>query len=131
MFLSKILTSVIGGLILTIGSALAFTETDTIQHASQFVQKAQNKIVQYEENEQNLVSLLHTVQSDANSKIDQANEVIANLENNVMTLQLEVRILEEEIAQLEEELNQTKADKEALTKELLTLRQEHLIKLEA
>lgn len=129
MYLSKILSSVIGGLILTVGSAFAFTETGTLQNATKFIQEAQKKIVRYEENENTLVQILDRVQNDANSKIDKANEVIANLENNVMTLQTEVRDLELQIAQLEEELNIEKALKEDAIKQLFALRQIHQEKL--
>lgn len=87
MYLSKILSSVIGGLILTVGSVFAFTENGTIQNATKFIQEAKRKIVQYEENENTLVQILDRVQNDANSKNDEANEVIANLEHNMMTLQ--------------------------------------------
>lgn len=87
MYLSKILSSVIGGLILTVGSVFAFTENGTIQNATKFIQEAKRKIVQYEENENTLVQILDRVQNNANSKNDEANEVIANLEHNMMTLQ--------------------------------------------
>lgn len=87
MYLSKILSSVIGGLILTVGSVFAFTENGTIQNATKFIQEAKRKIVQYEENENPLVQILDRVQNNANSKNDEANEVIANLEHNMMTLQ--------------------------------------------
>jgi len=79
MYLSKILSSVIGGLILTVGSVFAFTENGTIQNATKFIQEAKRKIVQYEENENTLVQILDRVQNNANSKNDEANEVIANL----------------------------------------------------
>lgn len=68
MYLSKILSSVIGGLILTVGSVFAFTENGTIQNATKFIQEAKRKIVQYEENENTLVQILDRVQNDANSK---------------------------------------------------------------
>lgn len=87
MYLSKILSSVIGGLILTVGSVFAFTENGTLQNATKFIQEAKRKIVQYEENENTLVQILDRVQNNANSKNDEANEVIANLEHNMMTLQ--------------------------------------------
>lgn len=87
MYLSKILSSVIGGLILTVGSVFAFTENGTIQNATKFIQEVKRKIVQYEENENTLVQILDRVQNNANSKNDEANEVIANLEHNMMTLQ--------------------------------------------
>lgn len=87
MYLSKILSSVIGGLILTVGSAFAFTENGMLQNATKFIQEAKRKIVQYEENENTLVQILDRVQNNANSKNDEANEVIANLEHNMMTLQ--------------------------------------------
>ncbi len=68
MYLSKILSSVIDGLILTVGSAFAFTENGTIQNATKFIQEVKRKIVQYEENENTLVQILDRVQNDANSK---------------------------------------------------------------
>lgn len=129
MYLSKILSSVIGGLILTVGSAFAFTENGTIQNATKFIQEAKRKIVQYEENENTLVQILDRVQNNANSKNDEANEVIANLEHNMMTLQTEVRELELQIAQLEE-LSREKVLKDDAIKQLFALRQIHQEKLE-
>ena len=125
MYLSKILSSVIGGLILTVGSAFAFTENGTLQNATKFIQEAKRKIVQYEENENTLVQILDRVQNNANSKNDEANEVIANLEHNMMTLQTEVRELELQIAQLEEELSREKVLKDDAIKQLFALRQIH------
>lgn len=62
-------------------------------------------------------------------KIDEANEVIANLEHNMMTLQTEVRELELQIAQLEE-LSREKVLKDDAIKQLFALRQIHQEKLE-
>src|SRR5690606_22283251 len=102
----------------------------TLQNATKFIQEAKRKIVQYEENENTLVQILDRVQNDANSKNDEANEVIANLEHNMMTLQTEVRELELQIAQLEEELSREKVLKDDAIKQLFALRQIHQEKLE-
>ncbi len=125
MAVSKIITSILGGLIVTVGSAYAFTEGDTLKKASQFVQDAQNKIVQYENNENQLVQLLDTIKMNANSKIGQANDIIANLEQHVMTLQSELTVLENEILQLETQLLNEKVNHEETLRNLETLQSQY------
>lgn len=125
MPLAKLFTGIISSIVLSVGTAFAFNGTDTLLVASEFIEEAKNKIVQFETNENALVNKLGIVQNDANQRIRTANDVIANLESNVMQLQRDLQSLTQEITSLEKQLQKEKDDHNQTIQQLHTLQTDY------
>lgn len=127
LFTSKIAVGLMAGSVTLGGLGLLFTGTDKLEQASQYVQETTAKITQYEANENSLLNKVTAVKSDADSKITNANAVIAGkkeviaqkeemivtLESAKSTLENEVATLKSEIVALEADLAQANGDLEA------------------
>lgn len=126
LFTSKIALSVIAGGGITLGAlGLTFGGTETLQKATSYVQDAGERLLQFKENEENLLNKFGALKADAGTKISNAKAEIKKLEGekaalqtNVTSLQAEVDSLKIEISELKVSL-QTEKDNHAATQAAL------------
>lgn len=120
LFTSKIFAGVLAGGFTLAGAGLLFTGTDKLQDASDFVNDAKNRLVQFESNEGALLGKITSVQTDANAKIDSKNVTIADitgkkeaLESQVAELNSTIEGLNSQITALQSDLAGEQADHQA------------------
>lgn len=129
LFASKIGIGVLAGSFSLGAAGLLFSGSETLQNASNFVKDAGNRLVQFEDNENSLLNKISLVKTDANSKIDTANGIIAenkkaitDLKSQIDTLKTEKTALEEQVKNLQAEIATLQADLEKSNSDLASTR---------
>lgn len=87
-FTSKIALSVLASGI-ALGSGALFSGTDELDNASSFVLDVEERLIQYEKNEEAFKVEIQLIKNEANNKIAIANNAISDLEKQILNLNAE------------------------------------------
>jgi chromosome segregation ATPase len=120
VFSSKIIVGVIAGGFSLGGAGLLFTGGQQLEDASNFVNEAKGKIVQYEVSENSLLSKLGLVQTEANGKIQDANNVITSKNTQLAEQLQEINRLTDHADMLQGQVHELKGTIDDLRADLST-----------